>query len=51
MQAAILQADHAAYRELDFAALPGLEVVLDGRNALDPERVAALGLRYLGVGR
>ncbi len=51
VRAAILQADHAAYRELDLAALPGLEVLLDGRNAIDPGRVAAAGIRYLGVGR
>ncbi|HET9498151.1 MAG TPA: nucleotide sugar dehydrogenase [Candidatus Limnocylindria bacterium] len=51
VRAAILQADHAAYRELDLAALPGLEVLLDGRNALDPGRATAAGIRYLGVGR
>jgi nucleotide sugar dehydrogenase len=51
VRAAILQADHAAYRELDLAAIPGLEVLLDGRDAVDPARAAAAGIRYLGVGR
>jgi nucleotide sugar dehydrogenase len=51
VRAAILQADHSAYRELDLTGLPGLEVLLDGRNALDPGRATAAGVRYLGVGR
>lgn len=51
IRAAILQAAHAAYRDLDPAALPGLEVLLDGRNALDRGRVESAGVRYLGVGR
>jgi nucleotide sugar dehydrogenase len=51
VQAAILQAAHAPYRDLDVAAIPGLEVLLDGRNALDRGRVEAAGIRYLGVGR
>jgi nucleotide sugar dehydrogenase len=51
MRAAVLQAAHAAYRELDPAAIPGLELVLDGRNALDPGRWSAAGVTYVGVGR
>jgi len=51
VRAAILQAAHAAYRDLDPAALPGLEVLLDGRNALDRGRIESAGVRYLGVGR
>jgi nucleotide sugar dehydrogenase len=51
VRAAILQAAHAAYRELDLASLPGLEVIVDGRAAIDPDRAAAAGIRYLGVGR
>jgi nucleotide sugar dehydrogenase len=51
VRAAILQAAHASYQDLDLASIPGLEVVLDGRNALDRERVESAGLRYLGVGR
>jgi UDP-N-acetyl-D-mannosaminuronate dehydrogenase len=51
VRAAILQADHAAYRDLDLSALPGLEIVLDGRDVIDPQRAAAAGVRYLGIGR
>jgi nucleotide sugar dehydrogenase len=51
VRAAILQAAHTAYRELDLASIPGLEVLLDGRNALDRDRVESAGIRYLGVGR
>jgi UDP-N-acetyl-D-mannosaminuronate dehydrogenase len=51
VRAVILQAAHAAYRDLDLAALPGVELVLDGRNALDRGRIEAAGIRYLGVGR
>jgi hypothetical protein len=47
---AILQAAHAAYRDLDLASVPGLELLVDGRNALDPSAVAAAGVAYLGVG-
>lgn len=36
VDAAILQADHAAYRELGPADLPGAACVVDGRRALDP---------------
>jgi nucleotide sugar dehydrogenase len=51
VRAAILQAAHAAYRDLDLATLPGLEVIVDGRAAIDPQRAAAAGVRYVGVGR
>jgi nucleotide sugar dehydrogenase len=51
VRAAILQAAHAAYRDLDLATIPGLEVIVDGRAAIDPQRAAAAGVRYLGVGR
>jgi nucleotide sugar dehydrogenase len=51
VRAAILQAAHTAYRDLELAAIPGLEVLLDGRNALDRDRVESAGVRYLGVGR
>jgi nucleotide sugar dehydrogenase len=51
IRAVILQAAHRAYQDLDLAALPGVEVVLDGRNALDRVRVEASGLRFIGVGR
>jgi UDP-N-acetyl-D-mannosaminuronic acid dehydrogenase len=48
---AVLQADHAEYRTLDLASIPGLQLLLDGRNALDPPAVRAAGIAYLGIGR
>jgi nucleotide sugar dehydrogenase len=51
LQAAVLQADHAAYRELDPAALPGVQVMLDGRDVLDAERWRAAGVTLLRIGR
>ncbi len=49
---AIVQADHAAYRGLTPADLPGVRAVLDGRGVLDPVRFAAAGvaLRRIGGG-
>jgi nucleotide sugar dehydrogenase len=49
---ALVQADHAAYRELGPAELPGVRAVLDGRGVLDAERFEAAGvsLRRLGQG-
>ena len=51
IRAAIVQAPHAAYRSLDLRAIPGLELLVDGRNALDQEAVAAAGIAYAGIGR
>jgi UDP-N-acetyl-D-mannosaminuronic acid dehydrogenase len=51
VRALILQADHPQFRDLDFARLPGLELVVDGRNVLDPAVIRAAGKGYLGVGR
>ena len=48
---AILQAAHAEYRQLDLSTIPGLELLVDGRNALDPAAVTAAGIAYLGIGR
>ena len=52
--AAVLATEWPAYVTLDLAALRGAmrgDVLFDGRNALDPGRVGAAGLRYLAVGR
>jgi UDP-N-acetyl-D-glucosamine dehydrogenase len=49
--AAIVQADHAAYRTLAPSELPGARVVLDGRGVLDPERWREAGVRMLRIGR
>ena len=51
VRVAILQAAHAAYRALDMSPVPGLELLVDGRNALDREAVSAAGIAYLGIGR
>jgi UDP-N-acetyl-D-glucosamine dehydrogenase len=51
VRVAVLQAAHEAYRSLDPAELPGLELFLDGRNALDREPFERAGVRYVGIGR
>ena len=51
VRAAVLQAGHAGYTELDPAAIPGLELFVDGRNALDRARFDAAGVAYVGIGR
>jgi nucleotide sugar dehydrogenase len=51
VRVAILQAGHATYREMDPSAIPGLELVVDGRNVLDRARFEAAGVRYAGIGR
>jgi UDP-N-acetyl-D-mannosaminuronic acid dehydrogenase len=48
---AILQADHAAYRALTPAQLPGARAVVDGRDALDPAPFAAVGVALRRIGR
>jgi nucleotide sugar dehydrogenase len=50
VDAVVLQALHAEYRDLDLASLAGCSVFLDGRGAFDRARVEAAGLRYLGIG-
>ena len=51
VKVAVLQAAHDAYRELDPRSLPGLELFVDGRNALDAAPFEAAGVRYVGIGR
>ena len=48
---AILQAGHAAYRDLDPSAIPSLELFVDGRNALDRAPFERAGVAYVGIGR
>ena len=50
MKVAIVQAPHAAYHQLDPAAIPGLELFVDGRNAIDRAPWDAAGVPYLGIG-
>ena len=50
VRVAIVQAPHAVYRDLDPTSLPGLELLVDGRNALDRDRWTAAKVAYLGIG-
>jgi UDP-N-acetyl-D-mannosaminuronic acid dehydrogenase len=50
VRAAVLQAAHAAYQDLAVGELPGLELLVDGRNALDRGAVEAAGVAYVGIG-
>ena len=49
VDAAILQADHAEYKELTAASLPGIKTFLDGRGTTKDQNFA--GVRYHVVGR
>jgi len=49
VDAAILQADHAEYRDLTAASLPGIKTFLDGRGTTKDQNFA--GVRYHVVGR
>jgi nucleotide sugar dehydrogenase len=49
IKVAILQAGHRAYRDLTAASLPGLELFVDGRNALEAAQFGD-GVRYVGIG-
>ncbi|GAA1149898.1 nucleotide sugar dehydrogenase [Kitasatospora gansuensis] len=47
--AAVVQADHAEYRTLGAADLPGVRVLLDGRRVTDPARWAGVRRIVLGA--
>ena len=52
--AAVLVTEWDEFKELDFDAVAEAmsgTLIIDGRNALDPEAVAAAGLTYEGIGR
>ena len=49
VDAAILQADHAEYKELSAASLPGIKTFLDGRGTTKDKNFE--GVRYHVVGR
>ena len=51
VRAVVVQAPHAAYRDFDWGSVPGLELVLDGRNALDRGAIQRAGVAYAGIGR
>ncbi len=49
VDAAVLQADHAEYAQLSPADLPGVKVLVDGRDRTDPAKWA--GVRRIVIGR
>jgi nucleotide sugar dehydrogenase len=49
VDAAVLQADHPEYAQLSPAELPGVQVLVDGRDRTDPARWA--GVRRIVIGR
>jgi nucleotide sugar dehydrogenase len=51
VRVALLQAAHDAYRTLGPAAIPGLELLVDGRNAMDREPWERAGVAFAGIGR
>jgi UDP-N-acetyl-D-glucosamine dehydrogenase len=51
VRVAVLQAAHDVYRDLDPARLPGLELFVDGRNAVDRAAFERAGVGYVGIGR
>jgi UDP-N-acetyl-D-mannosaminuronic acid dehydrogenase len=48
VDAAIVQADHAEYRALARADVPGVTRIVDGRGVLDPARFAPVPVRRIG---
>jgi UDPglucose 6-dehydrogenase len=50
----LLATEWNEYKNIDFRMVRKLmsgNIVFDGRNIFDPEKVVAQGLRYIGVGR
>jgi nucleotide sugar dehydrogenase len=50
VEGAIVQADHAQYRELSPGDLPGLRAIVDGRAVLDPRAFEDVSFAVLGAG-
>lgn len=50
IRAIILQADHLVYQEFNFGRFNHCRVVLDGRRALNRERIESSGMLYLAIG-
>jgi len=50
IDAIILQAYHAQYKDFDFEQFPNCQLVLDGRNVLDRKIIEGLGMKYQGIG-
>jgi UDP-N-acetyl-D-mannosaminuronic acid dehydrogenase len=51
IRVAVLQAAHDAYRTMEPSTIPGLELFVDGRNAVEPEPYERAGIGYVGIGR
>jgi len=51
IRVAILQAAHEAYGSMSADAIPGLELFVDGRNAIDRAPYEEAGIGYVGIGR
>jgi UDP-N-acetyl-D-glucosamine dehydrogenase len=51
IRVAVLQAAHDAYRDIDPRSIPGLELFVDGRNAIDRGPYERAGIGYVGIGR
>lgn len=51
IRVAILQAAHERYREMLPEAIPGLKLMVDGRNAIEREPYDRSGIGYVGIGR
>ncbi len=51
VRAVVVQAAHDPYLAFGWDSIPGLELVLDGRNALDRAAIQATGVGYAGIGR
>lgn len=49
VDAALVQADHAEYRDLEPASLPGLKAIVDGRQVTDPARFQGVTHRVIGL--
>lgn len=49
VDAAVLQADHAEYKELTKEQLPGIRTIVDGRKILDPASFEGVTFRSIGV--
>jgi nucleotide sugar dehydrogenase len=50
VDAAVVQADHAEYRTLAAAELPGVKVLVDGRGVTDPSLWPGVDRRVIGAG-
>lgn len=46
--AAVVQADHAVYRDLAASDLPGVRAIVDGREVIDPARFPGVTHRVIG---